>query len=251
MFSRRRRRFIRTGLFGFGEVSDTEQLRQLLFSSSEQGGMYESRPVVDGVQVLWQDAAGTVPVDADGQVIGRRVDISGNTVHFSQGTAGAKPIYRTDGTLHWIEYDRVDDKLSASIDLNGSRWSAVNYYGATIGDFLLAHRGGLNPWSGIGQQGSGTTTLSGQGAVQNGFYVDGVLSTATTRGGQFTDADAGNVAETDFSVTTTWSTLATGKYDGVDISAPGRDYGYIVRSPQFTQAERDEVVAYGKQRAGV
>jgi len=36
-------------------------------------------------------------------------ELPGN--HATQSTAAARPVYRTDGTLHWLEFDGVDDKL--------------------------------------------------------------------------------------------------------------------------------------------
>ncbi|SIS84832.1 hypothetical protein [Phaeovulum vinaykumarii] len=60
---------------------------------------------------LWQDAAGTVPVTADGDPVGRMLDLSGNGHHLSQPVAAKRPTYRTDGTRHWIESDGVDDAL--------------------------------------------------------------------------------------------------------------------------------------------
>lgn len=40
-------------------------------------------------------------------------ELPGN--HASQDTTAAKPTYRTDGTLHWLEFDGVDDQLVATI----------------------------------------------------------------------------------------------------------------------------------------
>lgn len=36
--------------------------------------------------------------------------ISGN--HASQATAAARPLYKTDGTYHWLQFDGIDDSLS-------------------------------------------------------------------------------------------------------------------------------------------
>lgn len=58
---------------------------------------------------LFQDAAMTIPVTADGNPVGAILDRSGNGHRFLQATAAKKPVYRTDGILHWIESDGVDD----------------------------------------------------------------------------------------------------------------------------------------------
>lgn len=96
-------------------LSELQSLINDLFGAGQQGGLYSSKPVVDGVQVLWQDAAGTTPVTADGNPVGRRDDLSGNGNHQTQSTAAGKPLYRTDGTLHWLEYDGVDDSTRSGV----------------------------------------------------------------------------------------------------------------------------------------
>lgn len=40
-------------------------------------------------------------------------EVAGN--HATQPTASARPIYRTDGKLHWLEFDEVDDTLSTKL----------------------------------------------------------------------------------------------------------------------------------------
>ena len=85
-----------------------------IFSANEQGAIYIPRPVVNGAQVLFQDAAGTVPVTADGDPVGKMLDQSGNGNHATQSTSAKRPIYRTDGTLHWLEPDGVDDAMLAT-----------------------------------------------------------------------------------------------------------------------------------------
>lgn len=44
---------------------------------------------------LWQDAARTTPVVADGDPVGAWDDLSGNDYHVTQGTAGNRPTYKT------------------------------------------------------------------------------------------------------------------------------------------------------------
>ena len=77
-----------------------------LFDNGEQGAWYLIRP-----QLLFQDAAGTVPVTTDGDPVGRMLDQSGNGYHAIQTVSGQRFVYRTDGTLHWLEGDGVDDFL--------------------------------------------------------------------------------------------------------------------------------------------
>lgn len=55
-------------------------------------------------------------------------ELAGN--HASQATAAARPLYKTDGTYSWLQFDGVDDCLSTSaIDLTSTNKMSV-YYGA-------------------------------------------------------------------------------------------------------------------------
>lgn len=100
----------------------TDELRALintLFGNGEQGAMYVPKPVVSGNQVLYQDAAGTVPVSADGDPVGLMLDLSGNGNHASQSVNADRPVYGTDGTLHWLTFNGVNTFLEvASLDLS-------------------------------------------------------------------------------------------------------------------------------------
>ena len=99
-----------------------KSLISTLYGDGEQGGFFVSRPVVSGQQVLFQDEAGTVPVTADGDPVGRWVDLSGNGKHATQSVSGARPVYRTDGTLHWLEFDGVSQHLlTASVTAGGDK----------------------------------------------------------------------------------------------------------------------------------
>lgn len=102
-----------------------------LFADGQQGVWYEPKP-----EYLYQDSAGTTPVTADGQPVGYMQDLSGNGNHATQSTAAAKPLYRTDGTLHWLEGDGVDDYLYHGLALLGSITSIA------AAESLLATSGG-------------------------------------------------------------------------------------------------------------
>ena len=64
---------------------------------------------------LWKDVAGTDPVLADGDAVARIDDKSGNGRHMIRSTAGERPLYKTDGTLHWLLFDGTDDNFSNNI----------------------------------------------------------------------------------------------------------------------------------------
>jgi len=87
-----------------------------LFANGEQGAWYDP----SDLSTLFQDAAGTTPVTADGDPVGLMLDRSGNGNHASQSVAASRPIYRTDGTLRWLQFDGVDDWLSTDVISAGS-----------------------------------------------------------------------------------------------------------------------------------
>lgn len=71
-----------------------------LFPSGADGAFYDPADL----STLFLDIAGTVPVTADGQAVARMEDTSGNDNHATNANAASRPLYRTDGTLHWLEF---------------------------------------------------------------------------------------------------------------------------------------------------
>jgi hypothetical protein len=85
---------------GFGPAS--------LFSAGQIGGWYDP----SDINTLFQDSAGTTPVTAAGQPVGRILDKSGRGNHATQATAGSRPTYQIDGTGRpYLSFDGVDDFL--------------------------------------------------------------------------------------------------------------------------------------------
>jgi hypothetical protein len=86
-----------------------------LFASGEQGAWYDPSDLT----TMFQDRAGTTPVTADGQTVGKILDKSGRGNHAIAPSDAARPLYKTSGGLHWLQFDGVDDSLStASFDLS-------------------------------------------------------------------------------------------------------------------------------------
>ena len=88
-----------------------------LFSANEQGAFYIPRPVVNGVQSLFQDAAGTTPVTADGDPDGSMSDQSPNGHTAVQTISSRRPTYNTSPDR--LLLDKVDDALIITVPTGG------------------------------------------------------------------------------------------------------------------------------------
>lgn len=78
-----------------------------LFRSGAQGAWYDPSDLT----TLYQDVSGTLPVTADGDPVALMLDKSGNDNHATQPIVAARPTWRSDGNLCWLEHDGVDDQM--------------------------------------------------------------------------------------------------------------------------------------------
>lgn len=79
-----------------------------LFAQGEPGVWYDP----SDFSTMFQDSAGTVPVTATEQPVGRILDKSGRGFHATQATATSRPVLRQDGSgKHYLYFDGVDDFL--------------------------------------------------------------------------------------------------------------------------------------------
>lgn len=69
--------------------STLDSMVRALFVNGAQGGMWDP----SDLSTLFQDSAGTTPVTAVEQTVGRMLDKSGNGNHFVQATASKRPVY--------------------------------------------------------------------------------------------------------------------------------------------------------------
>lgn len=77
-----------------------------LFAAGEAGGWYDP----SDISTLFQDDAGTVPVTAPGQTVGRILDKSGQGNHLTQATLSKRPLYQVDsGGYPYLLFDALDD----------------------------------------------------------------------------------------------------------------------------------------------
>lgn len=71
-----------------------------LFAAGEKGAWYDP----SDLSSLFQDAAGTIPVTADGQAVGRIRDKSGNGIHLKRAVGSSQAVYRANsGGMPYVE----------------------------------------------------------------------------------------------------------------------------------------------------
>lgn len=91
---------------------------ELLFQNGEQGALYSLTPDFAG---LYQDEAGTLPVTAVGQPVGRIEDRSPNGLHATQATDPSRPVLPVDGPLR-LRTDFDDDVLTTTLPVDCEVW---------------------------------------------------------------------------------------------------------------------------------
>jgi hypothetical protein len=95
-----------------------------LFAAGEQGVWYDP----SDLSTLFQDSAGTTPVTAAGQPVGRMLDKSGRGNHATQAISAQRPTYQIDaaGKPH-LSFDGIDDGMVTG-NINFSATDAVTVW---------------------------------------------------------------------------------------------------------------------------
>lgn len=225
-----------------------------LFAASEVGMLYDPQRI----ETLWQDTAGTIPVTADGQLVARIDDRSGNGRHLTQGTAANQYKYRTDGTLKWLDSEGRACPYQTAHPLTGPLtygFGAEITQSAGAGELFST---GPNSGTDSSSVYVGWSTSTGEVRM-----VDRGASTATTRGitggagrhmgvvarlvgsGSNNYLDYGRAPLVDATARLlTGTTSGTGFRMGPTLAKQVRFYGLFVIQRLITDAERDYVAAY-------
>ena len=211
---------------------------------------------------LFQDSAGTTPVTAAGQPVGRVLDKSGNGNHATQATAGSRPTYQVDASGRgYLSFDGVDDSLRTPTITPGTdkaqMFAGVRKLSDAATGIIAEHGIGGNYGVRISSSGAptfaavsrGTVAITAQSAsayaapvsaVVTGLGdISGDLAAVRTNGVQVTNngdqGTLGNYAA---------SPIYIGRRGGTTLPFNGRVYGLIARfgaalsGQQITLAER-------------
>lgn len=94
---------------------------------------------------MFQDTAGTTPVTADWDVVGRVNDKTANANNATQGTTSKKPLYKTgvQNGLGGVKFDNADDFLQMTSNFAGASqtiFACVKWAGSTDQEELLFGR---------------------------------------------------------------------------------------------------------------
>lgn len=216
---------------------------------------------VSDLSTLFTDSGGsTTPVRTNGELVGHFSDLSDSNNDCTQGVTAEKPIYRTDGLRHWLQFDGSDDHMSFDTDLftnaSGELWVAYRQ-DDPIGNELI-----------IGNSGSGNRRfyMFGDGMTVGTDKVDfhtdfirserdqvgggnwpssGTVTVVTAVNGQRNSGSGG-------SRSTPNANLELGSYGaGIQSHFAGRVYAMVgINNAQFTEAERTMVMRWLAEKAG-
>lgn len=242
-----------------------------LFAASEPGVWFDP----SDLSTLFQDDAGTTPVTAAGQSVGRILDKSGRGNHATQATAAARPTYNEAGGLRWLAFDGVDDFMITPTITPGT--DKVQFFGgvrklsdAAIGAvcefsastdtnngtfFLLAPRDDAT--ANYGWRSKGTLVVDLR-ATQYAAPVSNVVTgLSDIAADSATVRVNGVVAATD--ITTDQGTgnylaypMYIGRRGGTSLPFNGRLYGLITRfGPNLTASQIGQTERWMAQRTGV
>ena len=237
-----------------------------LFAGGTEGAWFDP----SDLSTLFQDSAGTTPVTASGQPVGKMLDKSGNGNHATQAVSASRPIYTEGSGLAWLAFDGVDD-LMAVADVSGMRQSIMTFF---IGvDPLSLSLSTREEWFASGNSGAFSTNNYILGNDASSFQIFGRTPAALVSQGSMTAnakvivsarSDGTNInsringaAQTTAALTlgtndTTGFTLGSSKNNGVYSRFTQMNmYGLIVRGSTSSADEITSTEAYLAAKTGV
>lgn len=251
-----------------------------LFSSGENGVWYDP----SDLSTMWQDSAGTTPVTAVGQPVGKITDKSGRGNHATQSTSGKRPLLQQDaGGRYYLAFNGTSSVLSTAAALNLSATDKASVFLALLkntdatvavalelGSDVNANTGSFavlapstNATTDYGLLVHGSTVVAGY--LTTGFPAG--TPNVVTLGIDIAGADRATECfpRVDGFVPTLATvgaascgsgnlgnyTLNIGSRAGTGILFAGRVYGLVVRGAATSQIDTDRVEAYLCTKCGV
>jgi hypothetical protein len=226
-----------------------------LFADGEGGAWFDP----SDISTLFQNAAGTTPVTAAGQSVGKILDKSGRGNHATQSTASRLPTYQTGAGLHWLEFDGVDDELvTGTLSLSGADPSQVMVAAQTSGT--------VDSNSGVFTYGFGTsnrlrtlsfndnTTFKVDCYGNSAPFITIVSNSFNVFEGRFGSnvgaaINGGTIGANSTPVATVAGVMTLGR--GVISRCAHKNYGTIVLHRHFTSDERADAVSFLNAKAGL
>jgi len=241
----------------------------VLFNNGEQGVWFDP----SDLSTLYQDTNQSIPVTADGQSVALMRDKSGNNYHATQAVSSKRPTYRTDGVLHWLDFDGV----SQFMIVENSAWfdgmTAFTFQVTThIDPASLSYSSVFGkikeePYAGFNMQPINTTDVRFHGlqalADNNRVVFTNVTNTsavftATWQAGQFfygrKNKDAGvqsGKATAAGGMDTQGQPLLLGRLSYADtLLCKCRIYGAVIVDKKIS-VELDDFIDYSIEKAGI
>jgi len=221
-----------------------------LFGAGDKGFAFDLMDL-SGANTL-ANQTGTTP--GAGDPLGYLPGMSPNAQTASQSVATRRPLVQADANgRHFLFFD-IDDILVTAEELSSDTWTVWMVYEADGGNFIIISKpDASNPWIGIGQQGSSSTSLlSNLGIVSAQYWYDNT-GFSGTRGQSWTAAQGASLAIIE-AVTGAepWPEVVIGDYNNFgDWSTPGKVYAWGMINRTLTAAERADLLAYADHVRGV
>jgi len=221
-----------------------------VFGAGDKGFAFDLMDL-SGANTL-ANQTGTTP--GAGDPLGYLPDMSPNAQTASQSVSARRPLVQADANgRHFLFFD-IDDILVTAEELSSDTWTIWMVYEADGGNFIIISKpDASNPWIGVGQQGSSSTSLfSNVGIVSTQYWYDNT-GFSGTRGQSWTAAQGASLAIIE-AVTGAepWPEVVIGDYNNFqDWSTPGKVYAWGMINRTLTAAERADLLAYADHVRGV
>jgi hypothetical protein len=234
-----------------------------LFTGGLKGAWYDPSDLTS----MRQDSAGSIAA-AENAPVGLLLDKSGNGLHLVQSSAARRPMLRSDGTRHFLEFDGVDDVFVRSGSLVASdgsvtcvaavRLTAAGNFPYVTGN-TADHGFNMLYSSNTRQPRTYVTTTGGVVAGISGIAVpdgaDHSLRQVLDRPGLRVRLFENGVERLSLpgidSDLTEGAETYLGGHIGSGVYFPGRIYGFFIVSRLLSQAETGRLESFIAARAGI